>query len=739
MGGPGQPTVSTPMDAIVKASTAVLVTVAASRARPWTLVVLAGAAAATTSGAPAAAAWIALVAMVVLAASDVASTRRRPLQAAGAAAAYLCLFHQRGQPLLGASLLVAAAAVAPVLVSATRASGPAVRRRAVVASTIVVGVAAVAGLAFAVAGAMAYPHLSDGAESADAAIAAARAADEDAALSHLERASTELGRARQVLDEFWVRPVRYVPILGQHLRALQQVADEGTDLAANPQVIEAVSDYRGLKYESGRIDVDRVRALEAPVGATADLLHRSGRRLDAIDRTWLIGPVSSRVDSFEQRITRAADDASTAREVLRVMPALLGGDGDRHYFVAFTTPAEARGLGGFIGNYGELEAVDGRVRMTRSGSTSDIEPPVAGVRTLTGPQEYLDRYGQYSPADFLRDATFSPEFPSDADVIAQLYPQAGGSTVDGVIVMDPYAVAALLRFTGPIEVPGYPVALTSTNLPDIAVKQQYIDFADRNQDRKDILVEATEIAFDRLLAGDLPAPGKLIRALGPMVKQRRLLLWSPKPAEQRLFTAIDADGSMPTANGHDAFVLAHQNYGNNKVDAYLQRTIAYDVQVDQRTGQVDATATITLRNDAPGSGLPSYVIGNQRDEQPGSNVMNLTAFSALGVQSASLDGQPATLTRGVERGLNAYDLRLTIPPGQTRRLVLHLTGGVDLQAGPYRLTVAPQPSVNPDRFTVTVDGRAAVSCGAGDTVAATQAELTETVQVGAKGCRRRAS
>jgi hypothetical protein len=467
-----------------------------------------------------------------------------------------------------------------------------------------------------------------------------------------------------------------------------------------------------------------------------DLLRRSTARLDAIDRTWLLPPVAHRLDDFDERLVGAADDAQTAEDVLRIVPGLLGGDGARHYFVAFTNPAEARGLGGLLGNYGELEAIEGEVRMTRSGSTLDIEPPVPGVRVLTGPKEYLDRYGRYRPADYLRDATFSPHLPSVAEVISQLYPQAGGSEVDGVLVLDPYALAALLEFTGPIEVPGYPTTLTSENLADITLKQQYIDFADRNDVRKDLLVDATEIAFDRLLEGDLPSPGDLIDALGPMVRQRRLMFWSPIESEQSLFTSIHADGTMPAADGQDAFMLVHQNYGNSKIDAYLQRSISYEAVVDESTGRVESTVTITLRNDAPATGLPRYVIANHRGEPSGSNVMNLTAFTALTVRSATLDGEPVRLAGGTEGGLNAFDLRLAIPSKGTRRLVLDLVGGVDLRLSPYRLTLAPQGAVNPDRVAVTVDGQPAVLCGSGHATDRQHRISDEMVEVGAAGCRR---
>jgi hypothetical protein len=733
--GPGRPTASPTADLVLRVAAVVVVGLAAARAQPWTLLGLVGVAAATTTGTAAVVAWVALVGTVAALARPIPEPIRPVFGAAVGVLGFGCLQRQVDYGSMGTSLLVGLVVVAPILVSAYRASGPRARRTTAVVAGIVAGLTVVAGLVLVATGLLVRPSLTEGADDADAAISAARAAREDEALMHLQDAEAAFDRADDLLGRPWVAPLRYVPVMSQHLAALQQVAREGTALASSPDVVQAVSDYRGLKYESGRVDVERARSLEAPVVATAELLAAAEDRVGAVDRTWLVPAISDRLVEFEDRLAGAADDAAVAADVLALVPALLGADGDRHYVVAFTTPAEARGIGGFFGNYGELEAVDGEVRMVRSGSVLDIEPTVPGVRTLRGPDEYLARYGRYRPADYLRDATFSPHFPYVADVISQLYPQAGGPPVDGVVLMDPYALAALLEFTGPIEVPGYPEPLTSENLPDIVIRQQYIDFAEDNDARKDILVDATEIAFDRLLEGDLPAPGELIDALGPMVRQRRLLLWSVEAAEQELFEAIGADGAVPAADDHDLLLVTHQNYGNNKVDAYFQRSVDYDATVDEATGEVEATATITLTNRAPADGLPDYVIGNQRSEPLGSNVMNLTALSSSALRSATLDGVPVELDHSTEVGLNAYDLRLTIPPRSSRRLVLELKGGVDLRTGPYRLRLVPQAMTNPDEVQVTVDGEPAVRCGDAGPRRTPPATLTEVVDVGAPGCR----
>jgi hypothetical protein len=62
-------------------------------------------------------------------------------------------------------------------------------------------------------------------------------------------------------------------------------------------------------------------------------------------------------------------------------------------------------------------------------------------------------------------------------VIADLYPQSGGTPVDGVIAVDPEGLAAMMRLTGPITVPEWPVPITSANVSAITQNEAYVTYA----------------------------------------------------------------------------------------------------------------------------------------------------------------------------------------------------------------------------------------------------------------------
>jgi hypothetical protein len=568
-------------------------------------------------------------------------------------------------------------------------------------------------LGVVVGGLLAASDLTAGTSSARSALASVENGDTESARLSLESASEHLERADRVLAPATVA-ARLVPSLAQHVRALDVSLTESRRITDAADDLLATTDYDKLRYQ-GRIDVDQLSDLAPGARHVNRVLADATVRLDAARSAWLIPPLRDRVDELSAKVSDVGEASDLAADVLAVAPGLFGGDGDRRYLVVFLTPAELRGGGGFVGSYAELTARDGRLDLTESGPIRDlIYHGEFGERTISGPADYLRRYGRFRPADYIQDVTYSPNFPSNAQVLAELYPQAGGSEVDGVIGVDPAGLAAVLQLTGPVQVEGYDQELTAENAEDLLLRDQYVKFDPAqdgddeapvgDQERKDFLAEATRATFEKLTSSSLPAPAEIGRVLGPAARGRHLQVWSPQQAEQRLFERIDADSTLDIARGDDGFQVAQHNAGNNKLDAYLRREIDYQATVDPSNGQLTGTLRITLHNEVPLplSALPVAVWANRSGAPGGTNVTWLSVFTPHQVTEATIDGKPLELGADEEVGLNAYDTPFfRIPQGGSVTIELQLTGALDLADG-YRLRVMPQPVANRDRLTVAV-------------------------------------
>ncbi len=651
---------------------------------------------------------LALGALVVLVASTIPQRRPRAWGALGLGLMVNAVlwYPPSAQP-WGAVLAVAAMAL--VVVSGfphLRNS----RRRA--AERILIGTVVLvllAGIAAVVAVGLSYRQVQSGASSARDALASTRNGDADGAGDSLNAARASFDHASARLSGPLTTAAEFVPGMAQQIVAIRTTVEQGRTITATADDLVATADYDRLQYDR-RLDLVQVADLADPTKRADAALGQARRKLAKVQRSWLLPPLRDRVDQFAADIDEARTDASLAADILERTPALFGAEEPRRYLIVFLTPAELRGAGGFIGSYAELELDDGKATLTRSGRIDDLlEAPNPERRTITGPADYLARYGRFDPARFPQDVTYSPHFPSDARVIAELYPQAGGQAVDGVIAIDPKGLAALLELTGPVTVDGLPEPLTAENAVEILTRSQYLDLGDRAA-RGEVLASATKATFEKLTNSSLPAPRTLADALSPATRGGHLRLWSPDASEQALFERLGADGGLVLPKGADGFSVVQQNAGNNKIDAYLERSIRYEPTVDLDSGKLTAELTIEMTNAVPFAVLPEAVGGNTRGAPDGTNLTTLTLYTRSAVSGATLDGKAIKLGPGTERGLNAWDTpQFAIPPGATVTLKIRLEGGLDLSSG-YRLKILPQPVANPDRFSSTltaVDGTVA--------------------------------
>jgi hypothetical protein len=605
----------------------------------------------------------------------------------------------------GVSALLGLTAFVVVAVPALAHVHRRTRRLIVVGALAVVGVVLVLGVVWGATALTVRNDLSMAVDQANAGLDAARSGDTDLAAERLDAARSLFARAQDRLDAWWAQPIHAVPVAAQNARALRVMTRAGRELSETGADTARSADPDDVRPKNGTVPLDEVRALDAPLSTAADALERARTDLGDIDSPWLVSILSRKLDTLDAKVARAARDAETARIAVEVVPKLLGGEGDRRYFVAFQTPAEQRSNGGLIGNFAEITYQNGDISLTRNARDSDWNTGNRGVpRTLVAPADYKRRYGNSHPENTIQNVTLSPDFPSVAQVIEGVYPQTGGQPVDGVISMDPIALAQFLRLTGSVRVPGYNVQLTADNAADILLQQQYVMFQD-SEVRAEFLKAVVRAVFDRLENVELPGPKEIGDILGPMAREGRLQLHSAHPDEQAFFRRIGAARAFPDPAG-DFLAVVTQNGTGNKIDVFQHRSVRYDARVDPSTGALEATATIAVRNDAPASGLPDYIIGSYPDNPlpRGTSRLLLWVYSPEALESATLDGAPVELIAQRELGHNVYMAQFDVPPGGTRTLTLELRGGVNLQRsdGEYRLKVWRQATVNPDRTRVAV-------------------------------------
>lgn len=543
-----------------------------------------------------------------------------------------------------------------------------------------------------------------------------RDGDPVAAAATLHETAARLRAAQGGLDAVWTQPARLVPVVAQHQQALATLVEQAATSAEAAADALDVVDFDALTIDGGVIDVGALEVLAEPLGRLEAAVTGLRDAMAEQDSPWLVAPLAERLQRYQSRADDAARQAATIHHAAVVGPAMLGTDEPRRYFIGFASPAEARGTIGVMGNFAVITIDNGAISRSEFGRTNDLTNQLNDNRpfTIEASDEYHAHYAangagtdNSSPAlpKLISNVTMTPDMPTLGPVLAQLWAAAGHRPVDGVILLDPTALAGLLDATGPVVVPGLGTPLSSSTVEQFLLLDQYsLD----TPERRDLLEDVADATLSAVLGGSLPAPQHLAKALGPAATDGHLLMWVPATEEQALLAQIGIDGALPSVESRDGFAVVTNNATANKIDSFLERTVTYRGSYDRATGEVTATMTIDLTNTAPATGFPDYVIDSEFfDLPPGTNRTMLTVFSPLEQLGATVDGEAVGMSRHPELGWNAYSIRLELPPGATRTVEITLAGNIG--EGPYELVVRPQALARDDRVNIQMEGDASVT------------------------------
>jgi hypothetical protein len=505
--------------------------------------------------------------------------------------------------------------------------------------------------------------------------------------------------ARRRLHRWPLRSLSATPMLGRDVRAAEAVTDAALTTAGGAERVAAALSSAERQPNAGSIST-AARALldlSTVLGDSAERVERA--------RTLLAGHAKSR---FLAEVRSAEATSLRAARGLQVAAGLYGPRGSTRYLLAFQNPAELRGTGGLIGEYGILEA------SPTGPVVREVRPVEELRRRLRGPAPppagLPGHYRRSGVAGDWRAVNIPPDLPTVGQMIVALYRESGGERVDGVLLVDPLAMARILQVSGPIEVQG--VRLGSRTLVKETLLTAYVRFQRDNDGRRRFLGMVglrAAIAARRALA---ERPVELVRALADAAQGRHLTVYASDPAVEGILLDLGIAGSASPPPEGDYLMPVGVNAAANKVDSFLERELTYDVRL-QSDGGAQVRAAITLRNGAPAHGLPRYVIGPyDRRFRPGESriLQSLYVADAYGFTRAARNGRRVRASADQDFHSLALTQAVSIPAGGSASIEYDLVrnAAMRVQNGRtgYRLLLRPQPTVNPDRLHVAVSAPA---------------------------------
>jgi len=690
---PGEPTGLLAWDFVLKATVAALAVTAVSSGPRW-LAISFTTVATVFAGTSALLIVAAMAQLVAIAAAMRQRLDRLPAAIAAGLATQVFL-RLPSQYFFGFPSLVAGVAIAAAFVIGYRYGSPPARRivrRAMLGVSIGASAAALVG---GVALISARADIDRGVDAARAALSSARTGDPEVFVTRLETAEVAFRRASDSVDSLAARPLRLLPVVAQHHYAVSESVAVGADVTALASATARSADIRTIQMVAGEVDLAALRQMAPQLEATAESLRAGTVRMQAVDSPWLLPPVADRLGLLTTEIQDATPDAALAAKAATVLPAMLGADAPRNYFVIFGTPAESREFGGLFGSWALLQFDNGSMRQLDAGKVKTLAP-LAQSRTLD-PAQYPRWYLESAKVDtFLQNVTGTPDVSVVAQAINDLIGGPEFHRIDGMVYADTWAVIDLLQLSGPLDVSFRDEPITFENGRDFFFDEQY-RLDDPRNETFDSLAEALGQLVATQASTTLPGPEELGRLLGPAARGGRLQVATFDDAENdflediflyRRFEPSDVDG----------FAVIQTNAASNKLDLYLSRLIDYEVTV-AADGSLTGSATINLSLDIPDNAPPGVLaVSGERV-----STILLSFYTPHNVHAVTLDGVAVTPAVSPEYGLGRHLVPIEIPTGQTRSLVFNFDGFVPADAG-YSVEVWHQPLVNQDQVRLTYQG-----------------------------------
>ncbi|WP_238449590.1 DUF4012 domain-containing protein [Micromonospora sp. 4G55] len=473
------------------------------------------------------------------------------------------------------------------------------------------------------------------------------------------------------------------PYAGDDLGAVRQIAVAIDDLARRAFPTLVGTDLATLVPKEGRLDVGRLRAVSTELADVNTVVRETRNRLDAVPTADLVDQIRTALTGLRAEIDRLAGLTGAADQGARVLPSLLGADGRRTYLLVSQNPAELRATGGMFGAYAVIRADNGRVEMVTQGAAVDLErfdPPVATLPAETR-QLYTDL-----PAIYPADVNLTPHFPTAAKLYREMVRRRTGTTVDGVLAVDPVALSYLLAATGPVTVSGGP-KLASDTVVRTLLSDTYRTMSLKEQDA--YYAAAAAAVFDAFLAAKVN-PKAILSAFDRSIAERRILFWSARSGEQRIFGDSRVSGILPEHETVPSVGVFLNDGSGAKLGYYLKPTAQLTVGECQEEGRRQLRLRFSLHSSAPTSGLTRSVLGLGKAGDPYTIRTLVYVFSPAGgaVMGARIDGADAALGSGTERRRQVGVANVEVPPGATRTLDVDLLTGRNT-AGTPELWLTP--------------------------------------------------
>lgn len=312
------------------------------------------------------------------------------------------------------------------------------------------------------------------------------------------------------------------------------------------------------------------------------------------------------VSAFHAYLPLLKQGLDQAEAFFSVAPAILGIDRPAYYLTELLDSTELRPGGGFVGNYGIVTLLDGRLVAADIRDTYLLDKGFGHTYHIAFPTAYS--WFTLSRNWGLRDSNLSADFPTSARNGEMLYQLEGGAQpLTGVIAITPAFMERLLTLTGPIAVPEYHETVTAQNLVDRIHYHQLIEekqggdvpsadgYSSARKHFTALLGEHLLTRMQSLTGALLP---RMLPVLVDSLRTKDIQIYFNSGIAEKVLQVYHVDDSIRSTAGDGIFVV-DANITPDKANRYLVTTVDDQVTLD-KAGTATHHTLITFTWTTPG-------------------------------------------------------------------------------------------------------------------------------------------
>lgn len=297
-----------------------------------------------------------------------------------------------------------------------------------------------------------------------------------------------------------------------------------------------------------------------------------------VDTKDLPSDIKAKIDFLKQSIESFS---GTLKETSKHFPAIMKLLGDRYphrYLILLQNNDEIRPTGGFIGSYIIVDMNDGYIDKMTVHDVYDLDGSYGGK--IIPPDVISD----FTKNLRLRDANYSPDFPTSASKIKWIMQKEKGPGVDTIIAINQSLLKDFLEITGPVQVGNFG-KLNADNynlLLSYVIEGKVWGEKDPKHILKVFIPAFKEAIFKEENIGKITS--KIYRA----VQQKDILMWSGDPDIEALFDATGLSGRIAeNVDREDYLSVIDFSLGGTKSEKFISENISHGTYIDNYGNVID--------------------------------------------------------------------------------------------------------------------------------------------------------